>query len=44
MLLTSLALAASASASGGAKASIVGGTTAAGEEWPWAAFILAEDR
>jgi trypsin len=30
-------------ASGGARASIVGGTAAASEEWPWAAFILAAD-
>lgn len=45
MLLLSLTLAASAVASrGGATASIVGGTTASGEEWPWAAFILAADR
>jgi secreted trypsin-like serine protease len=40
-LLISLALAAPVEASSGAHASIVGGTTAASEEWPWAAFILA---
>ncbi len=46
LLLLSLLLAApsGASRSGGATASIVGGTTANSEEWPWAAFILAEDR
>lgn len=45
LLLLSLTLTASAVASrGGATASIVGGTTASGEEWPWAAFILAADR
>lgn len=43
VLLASLALAAPAGASGGAQASIVGGTAAASEEWPWAAFILAAD-
>ncbi len=44
-LLASLAFAAPASASsGGASASIVGGTTALNEEWPWAAFILAADQ
>jgi secreted trypsin-like serine protease len=43
VLLLTLALAGPASASGGAQASIVGGTTAASEEWPWAAFILAAD-
>jgi secreted trypsin-like serine protease len=42
--LLSLALAAPASASGGAQASIVGGSTASSEEWPWAAFILAVDK
>jgi secreted trypsin-like serine protease len=35
---------ATASASTGARASIVGGTAAASEEWPWAAFVLAADR
>jgi secreted trypsin-like serine protease len=40
-LLVSLALAAPGQASGGAQASIVGGTAAASEEWPWAAFVLA---
>jgi secreted trypsin-like serine protease len=40
-LLASLALAGPAAASPGATASIVGGTTALSEEWPWAAFILA---
>src|SRR6187551_29951 len=44
MLLSSLALAGPAEASGGASASIVGGTTALSEEWPWAAFILAVDQ
>lgn len=45
LLLGSLALAVPASASGGgASASIVGGTTALNEEWPWAAFILAADK
>jgi trypsin len=42
--LGTLALAVPAQASGGAKASIVGGTEATTEEWPWAAFILAADR
>jgi secreted trypsin-like serine protease len=44
LALLSLALAAPASASSGAHASIVGGTTANNEEWPWAAFILAADK
>jgi secreted trypsin-like serine protease len=45
VLLTALALAGPASAAGGgASASIVGGTTALNEEWPWAAFILAADQ
>ncbi len=45
LALLSLALAGPASASGGgAQASIVGGTTASNEEWPWAAFILAADK
>jgi secreted trypsin-like serine protease len=39
-----LALAVPAGTSAGARASIVGGTAAAGEEWPWAAFVLAADR
>jgi trypsin len=43
LVLLSLALAAPASGFGGAQASIVGGSTASGEEWPWAAFILAAD-
>lgn len=43
-LLASLALAGPAAASPGATASIVGGSTALGEEWPWAAFILAVDK
>jgi secreted trypsin-like serine protease len=44
VLLASLLLAGPASASSGARASIVGGTTALNEEWPWAAFILAADQ
>lgn len=44
VLLAPLVLAAPTSASGGARASIVGGTTASSEEWPWAAFVLAADR
>lgn len=44
VLLASLALAGSAAASPGATASIVGGTAALSEEWPWAAFILAADK
>lgn len=44
VLLASLALVGPAAASGGASASIVGGTTALSEEWPWAAFILAADK
>lgn len=43
-VLAVLPLAAPAQAAAGAKASIVGGTTANSEEWPWAAFILALDR
>jgi secreted trypsin-like serine protease len=43
VLLASLALAGIAGASPGATASIVGGSTALSEEWPWAAFILAAD-
>ncbi len=44
VLLSSLAVAGPAEASPGARASIVGGTTALSEERPWAAFILAADR
>lgn len=44
LLLALLALSAPASAADGARASIVGGTAATSEEWPWAAFILAADR
>lgn len=44
VLLASLVLAGPAAASSGARASIVGGTTALSEEWPWAAFILAADK
>jgi secreted trypsin-like serine protease len=44
VLLAGLALAAPAEAADGARASIVGGTTAVSEEWPWAAFVLAADR
>lgn len=43
-LIASLALGGPAQAQDGARASIVGGTTAATAEWPWAAFILALDR
>jgi secreted trypsin-like serine protease len=43
-LLLTLALAAPAGASSGARASIVGGSAAPSEEWPWAAFILAADK
>jgi secreted trypsin-like serine protease len=42
-LLASFALAAPAMASGEASASIIGGSTALSEEWPWAAYILALD-
>ncbi len=42
-LLASLALVGPAVASPGATASIVGGSTALSEEWPWAAYILAVD-
>ncbi len=42
-VLASLAVTTAAGASPGARASIVGGTTALSEEWPWAAFILAAD-
>jgi secreted trypsin-like serine protease len=42
-LLASLALAGPAAASPIATTSIVGGSTALSEEWPWAAFILAAD-
>ncbi len=43
-VLASLATATAAGASPGATASIVGGTTALSEEWPWAAFVLAADK
>lgn len=43
-LLASLALAEPVAASPAATASIVGGSTALNEEWPWAAFILAADK
>jgi secreted trypsin-like serine protease len=43
-LLACAALAAPAQADGGARASIFGGSAAASEEWPWAAFILATDK
>jgi secreted trypsin-like serine protease len=39
-----LGLAAPAGASAGARASIVGGTAAASDELPWAAFVLAADK
>jgi secreted trypsin-like serine protease len=39
-----MALAASAQGFDGATASIVGGTAATAEEWPWAAFILATNK
>ena len=42
--MVALALAAPAEATGAATASIVGGTTATSEEWPWTAFILAANR
>jgi trypsin len=42
-LLATLALAAPAGASAGAQASIVGGSAASSQEWPWAAFILAAE-
>jgi secreted trypsin-like serine protease len=44
MLTASAVLAGSAQADGAAHASIFGGSAAANEEWPWAAFILATDR
>lgn len=44
MLLVSLVLSAPVQAEGGAQASIFGGSAAASEEWPWAAFILALDK
>jgi len=44
VLLASLAMAATAGAAPSATASIVGGSTALSEEWPWAAFILAADK
>jgi len=43
-LLASLVLVGPAAAAPGATASIVGGSTALSEEWPWAAFILAVDK
>ncbi len=43
-LIASALLAGPAQASGGARASIFGGSAAANEEWPWAAFILATDK
>lgn len=43
LVLVALAPASPAGASAGARASIVGGSTALGEEWPWAAFVLAAD-
>lgn len=43
-LATSALLAGSVQADGGAQASIFGGSAAANEEWPWAAFILATDK
>jgi len=43
-LVAILVLAVPAEAFDGASASIVGGTAAATEEWPWAAFILAIDK
>lgn len=44
LLLASLAVAGPAQAGARAHASIIGGSIAATEEWPWAAFILALDR
>ncbi|HXR31398.1 MAG TPA: serine protease [Solirubrobacterales bacterium] len=44
VLVAAMALTAPARARSGAHASIVGGTTATTEEWPWATFILALDR
>jgi secreted trypsin-like serine protease len=43
-LAASAILVGPAQADGGAHVSIFGGSTAASEEWPWAAFILATDR
>jgi secreted trypsin-like serine protease len=43
-LLVSAAFAAPVQAADGARASIFGGSAAASEEWPWAAFILAADK
>ena len=42
--IASIALAGVAQAQSGAGASIVGGSTATTEEWPWAVFIVALDR
>jgi secreted trypsin-like serine protease len=42
-LLTSIGLVTAAGAEDRAQTSIVGGTTATTEEWPWTAFILALD-
>jgi secreted trypsin-like serine protease len=42
--LAVLAVAAPAHAEGGARASIVGGSPATTEEWPWTAFVLALDK
>ncbi len=44
LLIGVLAFAGPAQAGAGARASIIGGSTATTEEWPWAAFILALDR
>jgi secreted trypsin-like serine protease len=44
VLLATFALAGPAAASPEATASIVGGSTALSEEWPWAAFVLAADK
>ncbi len=43
-LIASALVVGPAAASGGARASIFGGSAAASEEWPWAAFILATDK
>jgi trypsin len=44
LAIAMVALVAPAQAFDGASASIVGGTAATTEEWPWAAFILAADK
>jgi len=44
MLLAAMAIATPAQSRSPAQASIVGGSTATTEEWPWAAFVLALDR